>query len=205
MTAGERAVPEARGDANVLRMLRTGTAAEHEAVERALDLLDPDLDRRRLVEVLSLLHGFWLAAEAGLDAWAAAFPRDADAVDWSRRRRAPLFAADLTALGAAAPRGGPDLPALRGTDEALGRMYVLEGATMGGTFIDRHLGSLPGLADVRLRAFTPYGSETGAMWRAFRRATRDRVADGGDASTVVASARNTFRVLAEWCGPSAGR
>jgi heme oxygenase len=188
--------------ADVLQMLRTGTAAEHEAVERALDLLDPDLDRGRLVEVLSLLHGFWLAAEAGLDAWAATFPDDADAVDWSRRRRAPLFAADLAALGAEGPSDGPELPALRGTDEALGRMYVLEGATMGGTFIDRHLGSLPGLADVRLRAFTPYGSETGAMWHVFRRVTRERVADGGDAAAVVASARVTFRVLAEWCRPA---
>lgn len=187
--------------ADVLRMLRTGTAAEHEAVERCLDLLDPDLDRGRLVEVLGLLHGFWRAAEAGLDAWAAAFPADADAVDWSRRRRAPLFESDLAALGARAPAHRPELPSVPGTDEALGRLYVLEGATMGGAFIDRHLAALPELADVRLRAFTPYGSETGAMWHAFRRATRDRVADGGDADAVVTSARDTFRVLAEWCRP----
>jgi len=205
MTAGDRAVPEARGDANVLRMLRSETAAEHEAVERVLGLLDPDLDPDRLVEVLSLLHGFWLAAEAGLDAWAAAFPSDADAVDWSRRRRAPLFAADLAALGAAAPADQPELPPLPGTDEALGRLYVLEGATMGGTFIDRHLAALPGLAGVRLRAFSPYGSETGAMWHDFRRVTRDRVAHGGDAAAVVASARDTFRVLAEWCAPAGAR
>src|SRR5215213_8892050 len=111
----------AAGEANVLRMLRTGTAAEHEAVERTLDLLDPRLDRGRLIEVLGLLHGFWRAAEAGLDAWAAAFPGDADAVDWSRRRRADVLEADLTALGAAAPASRPELPSLQGTDEALGR------------------------------------------------------------------------------------
>jgi heme oxygenase (biliverdin-IX-beta and delta-forming) len=189
--------------ADVLRMLRTGTAAEHEAVERALDLLDPGLERGRLVEVLGLLHGFWRAAEAGLDAWAAAFPADADAVDWARRRRAPLFASDLAALGAAPPAPRPGLPALEGTDDALGRLYVLEGATMGGTFIDRHLAGLPGLAGVRLRAFTPYGDDTGAMWHAFRRVTRERVTAGGDAAAVVASARDTFRALAAWCAPVA--
>jgi heme oxygenase len=188
--------------ADVLRMLRTGTATEHEAVERALDLLDPALDRSRLVEVLRLLHGFWLAAEAGLDSWAAAFPADAQALDWVLRRRAPLFAADLATLGAEAPASRPRLPALGGTDEALGRLYVLEGATMGGTLIDRHLAGLPGLAGIRLRAFTPYGTDAGAMWHAFRRVTRDRVADGGDAAAVVASARDTFRVLAEWCRPT---
>ena len=48
-------------------MLRTGTATEHAALERSLDLLDPALGRPRLTEVLTRMHGFWLAAEAGLD------------------------------------------------------------------------------------------------------------------------------------------
>jgi heme oxygenase len=47
----------------------------------------------------------------------------------------------------------------------------LEGSTLGGTFIDRHRTGLPELGDIRLRAFSPYGAESGAMWHAFRRAT----------------------------------
>jgi heme oxygenase len=86
-----------------------------------------------------------------------------------------------------------------GTDEALGRLYVLEGCTLGGTFIDRHLAALPGLGGIRLRAFSPYGAETGAMWHAFRRATRDRVARGGDPDAMVSAATATFRSLASWC------
>jgi heme oxygenase len=189
--------------ADVLQLLRTGTASEHEDVERALGLLDAGLDRRRLVDVLDRLHGFWSAAEAGLDDWARRHPADAAAVDWPRRRRAGLFAADLRGLGTEADAARPELPAPRGTDEALGRMYVLEGATLGGTFIDRHLAGLPQLAGVRVRAFAPYGAETGAMWHAFRRATRARVAAGGDAAAVVTSARATFGVLAAWCRTAA--
>jgi heme oxygenase len=188
---------------DVLRVLRTGTAAEHEAVERGLDLLDPSLDRPRLVEVLGRLHGFWLAAEEGLDAWALAHPRDAECVTWSRRRRARSYAGDLDALGAPARSPRPHLAPVAGTDQALGRMYVLEGSTLGGTLIDRHLATLPGLAGVRLRAFSPYGSETGAMWHAFRRAIRARVAGGGDTTAVVDSARATFQALAAWCEPVA--
>ena len=56
--------------ADVLHLLRTATAAEHEDVERTLDLLDPSLDRPRLTGILTRLHGFWRAAEAGLDGWA---------------------------------------------------------------------------------------------------------------------------------------
>jgi heme oxygenase (biliverdin-IX-beta and delta-forming) len=184
---------------DVLRLLRTGTAAEHESLERTLDLLDPDLDPSRLAGVLTRMHGFWRAAEAALDDWAARFPDDADAVAWPARRRAGLFAADLDALGTPAAVAVPVLPPVTDTDDALGRLYVLEGSTLGGTFIDRHLAALPALSDVQLRAFSPYGPETGAMWHAFRRVTRDRVAGGGDAGAMLTAATGTFRALAEWC------
>lgn len=202
MVAPGKTVHE-RGRDDVLLRLRTGTADEHEDVERTLDLLDPDLGRDRLAAVLGRMHGFWVAAEAGLDRWAAAHPDDAAAVDWPRRRRAALFAQDLGALDATAPADGPSLPPVTGTDQALGRLYVLEGSTLGGAFIDRHLASLPHLADVRVRAFSPYGGETGAMWAAFRRAARERVSAGGDADAMVDAARATFRALAGWCRPVA--
>jgi len=185
----------------VLLLLRRGTAAEHEDVERSLDLLHPGIDRERLTEVLTTLHGFWSAAESGLDDWARRFAADAEAVRWPARRRTDLFADDLRALGATGADAAPSLPPPAGTDAALGRLYVLEGSTLGGTFIDRHLAGLPGLADVRLRAFSPYGPETGAMWQAFRRAIRDRVAAGGNPTTMVDSARATFSALAAWCRP----
>jgi len=195
--------PDRRGEGDVLRMLRTGTAAEHADLERSLDLLDPALERARLTGVLGRMHGFWQAAEAGLDAWAARFPADAEQVSWDRRRRAGLFAADLAVLGVREATAGPELPAPAGTDEALGRLYVLEGSTLGGAFIDRHLATVPGLAGLRLRAFSPYGAETGAMWHGFRRAARQHVSAGGDAGAMVAAARQTFRALAFWCRPVA--
>ncbi len=192
------------GGDDVLRRLRTGTAAEHADVERTLDLLDPALQRPRLTEILARMHGFWVAAEAGLDQWAVGNPEDADALAWPRRRRATLFATDLRALDAAPTVDAPQLPAVTDTDQALGRLYVLEGSTLGGAFIDRHLAALPHLADVRVRAFSPYGADTGAMWTDFRRVTRERVAVGGDADAIVESARATFRALAAWCRPVAG-
>jgi heme oxygenase len=196
------------GPDDVLTALRAATSADHDRVETTLGLLDPELSPERLVEVLHLLHGFWRAAESGLDGWAAREPAAATGLDWDRRRRAALLAGDLAGLGADPERSAvPDLPAVPGTEEALGRLYVLEGSTLGGAFIDRHLAGLPSLSGARLRAFSPYGRETGAMWQAFRRAARDRVADGGDADRVVAAGRTTFGALAAWCDgaiPAAG-
>jgi len=198
---GVRVVDEDPRTDDVLRRLRAETAAEHRAVEDTLDLLSPALTRDRLVVVLTRMHGFWLAAEASLDAWAAAEPADATGVDWPSRRRAALFATDLAALGATGRSARPELPAVEDTDAALGRMYVLEGSSLGGVFIDRHLATLPQLAAVgRLSAFSPYGEQTGAMWHAFRTATRARIAGGGNADRLVAAARETFGALAGWCG-----
>ena len=185
---------------DVLRRLRTATAEDHRRVEAVLDLMHPALDRDRLAASLATLHAFWAAAEEGLSRWAHRSPADAARIDWPRRRRAHLYAADLRTLGATVAGERPDLPDVRDTDEALGRMYVLEGATLGGTFIDRHLASLPALSGVRLRAFSPYGERTGAMWQAYRRTTREHVAATGDADRVVRSAGDTFAALARWVG-----
>jgi heme oxygenase (biliverdin-IX-beta and delta-forming) len=181
---------------DVLRRLRTATSADHDRVERALDLTAPQLDRAGLVSAMTTLHAFWRAAEAGLDDWARDRPADARRLDWAARRRTALFAADIKALGADPDPAEPALPAVRDTDRALGRLYVLEGATLGGAVIHRHLASLPSLRAVRLRAFSPYGQRTGVMWAAYRRATREHVAAGGDADRVVRSAQETFAVLA---------
>jgi heme oxygenase len=107
--------------ADILRELRAATADEHTAVERTLDLLDPTLSRERLSAVLGRLHGFWVAAETGLQRWAERHPSDAEAVGWARRRRAALFAADVGALGGRLS-AGPALPAVADTDAVLRRM-----------------------------------------------------------------------------------
>lgn len=183
---------------DVLRRLRAATARDHERVEAALDLVHPELDRPRLAAAMTRLHAFWRAAEAGLDDWAARSPVDAARVDWAHRRRTHLYAEDLRALGGRPLTSGPALPAVLDTDHALGRMYVLEGSTLGGTFIDRHLAHLPALSGVRLRAFSPYGERTAAMWHSYRKATRAHVAAGGDAGRVVDAASETFAALAGW-------
>ena len=195
MTAADEAPPP---DA-VLQRLRTATAADHTRVETALDLLDPDLTVARLRDTVGRLHAFWVAAERGLDAWAAREPHEAAAIGWHRRRRAGLFAADLTALGGRGAAPAPGLPPVADTAGALGRLYVLEGSTLGGRIIDRHLATVPALTGVRVRAFSPYGHDTGRMWHAVRAAVRQHAAEHGSAERMVAAAVDTFAGLAAWC------
>jgi heme oxygenase (biliverdin-IX-beta and delta-forming) len=187
---------------DVLALLRASTRAEHDRVEACLDLLDEALTTDRLRTVLLHLSGFWTDAEAGLRDWAAAHPAAAAAVDWPRRQRAALFAADAAALGAdpTAIRA-PVLEPVGSTGAALGRLYVLEGSSLGGQVILRHMDRVPALAGVRLRGFGSYGAETGLMWRRFRQYVQGWVLAGGPAVDVEQAAVSTFRALEEWCAP----
>jgi heme oxygenase len=155
-------------DGDALRLLRTGTAADHEVVERSPDLPGPGLGRQRLAQVLDLMHGCWRAAEDAPNRWAARCPADAEYVEWLRRCRTAMFAPELRRLdlGADPSDASSELPPVSNTDETLGRMSVLEGSTLGGVFIDRHLAGFPELVGVTIRAFPPMAARPGPCgWR----------------------------------------
>jgi hypothetical protein len=116
----------------------------------------------------------------------------------SARRRAGLFGVDLATLGAAGVDDRPRLPWVTGTDEALGRLYVLEGSTLGGTFIDRHLAGLPGLRGVRLHVFSLRRGDRCHVARLPARDPRPR-GPGRGPDTMLAAATSAFRFLGEWC------
>ena len=156
----------------------------------------------RLAAVLTRMHGFWRAAEAGLDDWAARFPADAESVTGppaAGRRCSPPTWAPSARPGRGRSRG---CAPVTGTDDALGRLYVLEGSTLGGTFIDRHLAGLPGargrpaarLLPLRRPRPAPCGTPSGGHPGPRGRAAGTRRHAGRRAAT--------FRALAAWCRPA---
>ncbi len=50
---------------------------------------------------------------------------------------------------------------------AWGMMYVMEGATLGGAVISRHLANYSWVSDDCLSFFVSYGDQRGKMWKAF--------------------------------------
>jgi heme oxygenase len=123
----------------------------------------------------------------------------------SERAKLPLLEADLQALGQD-PRTLPHCPApprLRDVAEAFGCVYVLEGSTLGGRVISRHVQARLG-ADVPRRFLDAYGARTGENWQTFRSAlsaaARARNIDG----RVIAGAKATFESFTAWLSASAG-
>ncbi len=95
----------------------------------------------------------------------------------------------------------PRLAPPRDRAAAFGALYVLEGSTLGGQVIAKHIGRQLGLTAERgCRYYAAHGRETGAMWKAFRlrlaeEATRD------EADAIVISATATFDAMRHWlCG-----
>lgn len=197
----------APGRPTVLQALRSSTAAPHQRVERSLGLISPRLTPRALGAAVVALERFFGAAQAGLDRWALACPAEAAAVQWPQRRRLGLFGDDVAALDVppADPRpAAPVLPAVSGTGQALGRLYVLEGSSLGGQVINRAFAArLPDdpLVGVRLRGLDPYGDATGMMWRALRQRTTTWASTPPRQRVVVAAAVSTFAALDTWCLP----
>jgi len=185
--------------APLLERLRSETRPHHDAIEATLDLTSEALDRDAYRRTLKRFHGFYRPIEAGLWAVGGWVERG---LDITERRKTPLLEADLRALGVADPEDLPvctDLPPHATVATALGCLYVLEGATLGGQVISRCVQKVTGITlDTGGRFFHGYGDRTGPMWQAFRAALVAFAVTPGDQDEVVSAAKDTFSKLHRW-------
>ena len=176
--------------------LRAATASAHEALERDLGWEARVATLSGYRDLLGRLHGFHAAWEPAIGA-----ALDDAAFFDARRRLAPLgddlaflglSGSEIAALPLARPIGLAD-PA-----SAMGALYVLEGSTLGGRVIGRHIAAAHGLSGEGLAYYSGHGPRTGAMWSAFR-ARLD--AFDGEGEAVVAAANETFDAMRLWLTP----
>ena len=186
-----------QGTAPVLSRLKNETRPQHEAIENALDLMSEGLTTEGYRYRLERLYGFYRPVEQivyNLDGWPAALEIQA-------RRKTPLLEADLRALGIATPNELPrcqDLPDLRTLPRAFGCLYVMEGATLGGQFITRHIRRVLGIGpETGGRFFQSYGDDVGPRWKGFRAALA-AYASPANEDEVVRGAAETFEKLHRW-------
>jgi heme oxygenase (biliverdin-IX-beta and delta-forming) len=186
-------------NAGVLGRLRSETQTEHTAIEETLDLMRAQLSIDDYRRILERFLGFYKPVE--LQFTRVSVPADVQAL-LTLHHRAPLLRSDLVALGVRSPDELPlcdDLPPLTTASECLGCLYVMEGATLGGQVLSRHLERTLGItAESGARFFSGDGPRTGEVWKAFRTAfTGFDTPETQD--DVVASAIASFRALRNWC------
>lgn len=178
----------------LLASLKSATAGHHARVEAAMPSLDQLATPAGYAAALRALHGFHAAWEPAI--WRTEGVVEAG-IDGGRRKL-PLLDADLRALGIE-PCGPAPEASIRGAAQALGALYVLEGATLGGRIIHRHVADVLGVTAERGAAYYGgYGNDTGARWKAFGAAATCFAAATGDGARVVAGAVTCFAALEAW-------
>lgn len=176
----------------IMKLLQRETLDLHREVEALMPVMNESLSEREYARLLRRLLPLVTALEEQLSA--SALPAE---LTWNERRKAHLLAQDLAALGEGPGEGVPVAPApeIGSVAGAFGALYVLEGSTLGGQLISRHLRRTLGLSPERGSAyFSGYGPQTGPRWRSFG-AVLEASVPPSDAPEVLAGARQTFEVF----------
>lgn len=180
---------------SLLQLLKTETRPHHERAENVVRLMAPELTVSGYRAHLEALHALHAVLEAHVATHLeAAHP----ALRVAERRKLHLLHEDLRALGhdeaslarlPALPRA-PDVP---GVPEALGVLYVLEGSTLGGQLILRHLvRHFEGTPVGGFAFFRAYGEGVGPMWKSLVETLPRACPDPSLVPRVIRGAQDTF-------------
>jgi heme oxygenase len=178
-----------------LDRLRLETAGDHVAVEASMPLMVGDLDRDRYVGCLRRVYGIVAAWEE----WSAS-----SSPEWmhsllGNRQRRGLLERDLAWFGVVQlDEARPAMPELKDDASRLGAMYVMEGSTLGGRLIARHVERVLGLsAGVGDAYFCGHNQQTGTLWKEFCGVLQARVPDR-ETDRVILAAKTMFQVFGSW-------
>jgi heme oxygenase len=178
-----------------IQRLRLETRADHESVEGTVPLMHEGLTAAQYVEVLKKIYGVVAAWEAR----AAEIGPEWLQPSLIERRRKPLLASDLAWFGVSGDDNGrAALPEMNDLASLLGSMYVMEGSTLGGQYIARHVEAALQLSDGQgYSYFRGSGDQTGSMWKEFCEMLKLRIPDE-QTDAVVVSAKAMFRTFGMW-------
>jgi heme oxygenase (biliverdin-IX-beta and delta-forming) len=183
------------------RLLIQRTRDFHSSIEARLRiLLSDDISVGQYAAVQKSFYGFYKPIEDRLAAFAG--PEDPE-LQLANRLKLPLLAGDLAFLAVTAEAIAQLplcdwLPPVETMPEVLGCMYVLEGSTLGGRIITRHLKIALPLNEGSFSFFNSYGDNVGRMWTAFLGVLGRHCEKHGDQEAIVNSACETFACLERW-------
>ena len=184
----------------IMQRLKQETRPYHVALERQVDLTQLCSALDAYQQLLQRFYGFYLPVEQKLDQ----LPWHTLGFDYPARRKRALLEQDLATLSNAAPSWHhlpccTALPLLDTLPAALGCLYVLEGATLGGQIITRQVERTLGISPAQgSRFFHSYGDQVGPMWKEFGHFVTSYATTPAIENAMIASAGQTFQALQGW-------
>lgn len=170
---------------------------EHNPLSKAI--LTPSVSIQDYQTYLGALFGVTIACEDQV------FPAISHIItDLTERYKSSLIIDDLLATGFTEAEIDA-LPVYRfefsSVAEALGIMYVLEGSTLGGRILYKHIHEVLGLTSENGASyFFGYGAQTGNLWKSFISSLTQFVDEHEERDGVIGSAKKTFTIIDNWLG-----
>lgn len=182
----------------ITKILKAETQQQHKELERIVNVLDESTDLDSYKNLLLKFYRIYSALESQIPI-EELLKQD---FDYRHRQKLPLLEADLRSLdiSAAASRLAPyrKVPDISEVSRAFGAAYVIEGSTLGGQIISRHIREHLGVTpDAGAAFFSSYGSAVGPMWKEFcdaANAFAEKHSETGD--EIVTAAKETFAAFA---------
>ncbi len=182
-----------------LQQLRHSTAASHHALEQnacSIALMSQSVTVDQYTVYLNCLVPFVKGFEEHV------FPGLQQTLpDLDERRKLHMLRSDLLLLGALGQVDQTftgDFFTAHYPDSAnrLGGMYVLEGSTLGGKIITKHLQqSLGKKVDGKTTYLNPYGDQAGNRWKNFLQLLQDAASESNNEEAIITGAITTFSIL----------
>jgi heme oxygenase (biliverdin-IX-beta and delta-forming) len=182
-----------------LQQLRSKTANSHLLIEQnsiSQSLMSQRVTTSEYAQYLKSMYGFVYGFEKMV------FPllKHHELLQIEDRRKAHFIQQDLALLNhtAAQPYVNDELfnTHYQSAAAALGGMYVLEGSTLGGQMINKHLSKFLGDSVAGKTTYlTAYAGQTGSMWKNFLQLLCEAGATTNNHDEIIDSAVNTFSLL----------
>lgn len=193
---------------SVMALLKQQTAEHHRQIERVSRMQRLFADDYSVAEYALLvgrLYGFLSAFENAMSPILADQPAALQAF-FAERGKLGWLEQDLSALGlssteiAALPKA-PALTFMDGLPACFGASYVMEGSTLGGQVIVKHLlQRFSSDINGRIRYYQGYGEQTLERWRQFAALLEHHFPDArkNQVGEITAAACLTFESLQDW-------
>jgi len=191
--------PQTVATPTLMSLLKAGTLDLHRKIEASLPLMKPHFTFGQYRDYLLRTYSLYLPFEKAFE---DVEPFFFEKLELNRRQKVQWLLADLHEMGFShsdlAAKDACDIwPVFASPFEFLGALYVIEGSTLGGKIIQRHLQSHLGLRPNQLRFFEAYGDQTGPMWMSFRTAAEELTV-ASDHPSLLRGAISTFDIMSRW-------
>ncbi len=186
----------------ILNKIREKTFVYHDDFTGwANKILTSQADKEHYKDVLKTFYGFYLPLEQKFESLEDWKNQDFDMV---KRRKTPLLIQDMKSMEMTDEEISQiemceNLPTINNMPEALGCLYVVEGATLGGQIVSNKLKETLGLtANTGSAFFNSYKENVRPMWKEFSDFITKYSEENKIEEPIVEASDQTYHKFNEW-------